>query len=52
MQLRIISRVGHVAHKREIRNEYKILVRKPEEKRPFSKSMCKWIDNIKMEHKV
>jgi hypothetical protein len=30
------------------RNAYKILVRKPEEKRPLGRSRCRW-ENIKMD---
>ena len=28
---------------------YRVLVRKPEGKRPLGRSKCKWEDNIKME---
>jgi hypothetical protein len=33
----------------EIRNTYKILVEKPEEKRPHGRARRKWDDNIKMD---
>jgi hypothetical protein len=33
----------------EKRNAYKILVRKPEGKRPLSKPKRKWVDTIKMD---
>jgi hypothetical protein len=35
----------------EMRNVYKILVRKPEGKRPFRRPMCRWEDNIRMDLK-
>jgi hypothetical protein len=35
--------VGHVPYIGEMRNVHKILVRKPEKKRP-----CRWNDNMKM----
>jgi hypothetical protein len=31
------------------RNAYKILVRKPEGKRPLERPRRKWVDNIKMD---
>jgi hypothetical protein len=40
--------VGYVARMGEKRNAYKILVRKPEGKRPLGKPRCRWEDNIKM----
>jgi hypothetical protein len=33
----------------EKRNEYSILVGKPEGKRPLGRPRRKWVDNIKME---
>jgi hypothetical protein len=39
----------NVAHMREMRNAYKILVRKPEGKRPFRRPRHKWEDNIRMD---
>jgi len=42
----IISRrmrcVGHVAHIGELRNSYKVLVRKSEGKRPLRRPGCRW----------
>jgi hypothetical protein len=35
----------------EMRNEYKILVGKPEGKRPFGKARCRHGDNIKTDAK-
>jgi hypothetical protein len=43
--------VGHVAHRREMRNAYKILVGKPEGKRPLGRPWHRWEDNIKMDLK-
>jgi hypothetical protein len=34
---------------REKRNTYRILVRKPERKRPLGRPRCRWEDNIKMD---
>jgi hypothetical protein len=34
---------------RETRNAYRILVGKPEGKRPLGRPRCRWVDNIKME---
>jgi hypothetical protein len=31
------------------RNMYRLLVRKPEGKRPLGRLRCRWIDNIKMD---
>jgi hypothetical protein len=31
------------------RNAYRILVRKPEEKRPLGRPRRRWVDNIKMD---
>jgi hypothetical protein len=49
----IISRrmrwMGHVVQRGEVRNAYKILVRKSEEKRPFGRPMCRWEDNFRMD---
>jgi hypothetical protein len=33
----------------EKRNAYRILVRKPERKRPLGRPSCRWVDNIKMD---
>jgi hypothetical protein len=38
---------GHVARLGEKRNAYRILVGKPEGKRPLGKPKRKWVDNIK-----
>jgi hypothetical protein len=41
--------VGHVARMGEKRNVYRLLVRKPEGKRPLGRPRRRWIDNIKMD---
>jgi hypothetical protein len=33
------------------RNVYRVLVGKPERKRPFERPRCKWEDGIKMYHR-
>jgi hypothetical protein len=33
----------------EKRNVYRLLVGKPEGKRPLGRQRCRWIDNIKMD---
>jgi hypothetical protein len=38
----------HVARMGEERNVYRLLVGKPEGKRPLGRPRCSWIDNIKM----
>jgi len=40
---------GHVARMGEIRNATKILVGKPEGKRPLGKPRPRWEDNIRMD---
>jgi hypothetical protein len=39
---------GHVARMGENRNVYRLLVGKPERKRPLGRPRSRWIDNIKM----
>jgi hypothetical protein len=39
----------HVARMGEKRNVYRLLVGKPEGKRPLGRPRCTWIDNIKMD---
>jgi hypothetical protein len=41
--------VGHVARMGEKRNAYRILVGKPEGKRPLGRPRRRWVDNIKMD---
>jgi hypothetical protein len=40
---------GHIAQKLAKKNAYRILVRKPEGKRPLGRSRRMWVDNIKMD---
>jgi hypothetical protein len=40
---------GHVARMGETRNAYRILVGKPEGKRPLGRPRCRWEDNIKID---
>jgi hypothetical protein len=40
---------GHVARIREKRNAYRILMGKPEGKRPLGTPRSRWMDNIKMD---
>jgi hypothetical protein len=39
---------GHVAHMGEGRGAYRILVGRPEGRRPLGRPSCRWEDNIKM----
>jgi hypothetical protein len=39
---------GHVARMGEKRNAYKLLVGKPEGKRPLGRPRHRWVDNIRM----
>jgi hypothetical protein len=41
--------VGHVARIGEKRNVYRLLVGKPEGKRPLGRPIRRWMDNIKMD---
>jgi hypothetical protein len=40
---------GHVARMGEKRNVYRLLVGKPEGKRPLGRPRHRWLDNIKMD---
>jgi len=40
---------GHVAHMGEERGVYRVLVRKPEGKRPLGRPRRRWVDNIRMD---
>jgi hypothetical protein len=40
---------GHVARIGEKSNAYRILMGKPERKRPLGKPRCRWMHNIKMD---
>jgi hypothetical protein len=39
---------GHVARIGERRNEFRLLVRKPEGKRPLGRPRRRWVDNIRI----
>jgi hypothetical protein len=41
--------VGHVARMGEGRNVYKVLVRKPEGKRPLGRPMSRWENGVRMD---
>jgi hypothetical protein len=49
MKSRIIRWAGHVECKRERRGVYRVLVGKPEGKRPLERRGRRWEDNIKMD---
>jgi hypothetical protein len=40
---------GHVARIEEKRNAYRLLVEKPERKRPLGRPRRRWVDNIRMD---
>ena len=40
---------GHVAHMEQFRNAYRVLVGKPESKRPLARPRRRWKDNIKID---
>jgi hypothetical protein len=40
---------GHVARMGETKNAYRILVGKPEGKRPLARPRRRWVDNIKID---
>ena len=40
---------GHVARMGEEREVYRVLVRKPEGKRPLGRPRLRWVDNIRMD---
>jgi hypothetical protein len=40
---------GHVARVREKNNAYRILVGKPEGKRPLGRPRRRWVDSVKMD---
>jgi hypothetical protein len=49
IKLRRMRWAGHVARMGEKRNVYRLLVGKPEGKRPLGRPRRKWIYNIKMD---
>jgi len=46
---RIMRWAGHVTHMGEGREVYRVLMRKPEGKRPLGRPRLRWEDNIKMD---
>jgi hypothetical protein len=44
-----MSWVGHVARMGEKRLTYRLLVGKPEGRRPLGRPRCRWLDNIRMD---
>jgi hypothetical protein len=49
IKLRRMRWAGHVARMGEKRNMYRLLVRKPEGKRPLGRQRLRWMDNIKVD---
>ena len=49
LKLRRLRWAGHVAHMEQSRNAYRVLVGKPEGKRPLERLRHGWEDNIKMD---
>jgi hypothetical protein len=49
MKSRRMRWAGHVARRGAKRNAYRILVEKPEGKRPLGRPRRRWMDNIKMD---
>jgi hypothetical protein len=46
---RRIRWAGHVARMGEKRDAYRILVGKPEGKRPLGRPRCRWVDNVQID---
>ena len=44
--------VGHVARMGEERGAYRVLVGKPEGRRPLGRPRRRWMDNIRMDHQA
>jgi hypothetical protein len=49
MKSRRMRWVGHVARVGEKRNAYRLLVGKPEGRRPLGRARYRWLDNIRMD---
>jgi hypothetical protein len=47
---RRISWTGYVAQMGEKRTMYRLLIGKPEGKRPLGRPRCGWVDDIKIDH--
>ena len=41
--------VGHVARMSEERGVYRVLLGKPEGRKPLGRPRCRWVDNIRMD---
>jgi hypothetical protein len=48
-QFGMMRRAGHVARMGEKRNAYRVLVGKPEGKKPLGRPRRRWLDNIRMD---
>ena len=46
---RRMSWAGHMARMDEEREVYRVLVGKPEGRRPLGRPRCRWVDNIRMD---
>jgi hypothetical protein len=49
IKYRRVRWAGRVARMREKRKAYRLLVGKPEEKRPLGRPRRRWVDNIRMD---
>jgi hypothetical protein len=49
IKLRRMRWAGHVARMGEKRSAYRLLVVKPEGKRPLGRPRCRWVYNIRMD---
>jgi hypothetical protein len=49
IKLRRMRWVGHGAQMEGKRNAYRLLVGKPEGKRPLGRPRCRWVDNSKID---
>jgi hypothetical protein len=49
MKARRMRWAGHVARMGEKRDAYRLLVGKPEGRRPLGRPRCRWVDNIRMD---
>ena len=49
LKSRVLKWAGHVAGTEQFRNAYRVLVGKPESKRPLGRPRHRWEDNIEMD---
>jgi hypothetical protein len=49
VKARRMRSAGHVARMGEKRNTYRLLVRKPEGRRPLGRQRRRWLDNIRLD---